>query len=590
MKILNKILTMAFPLLLTVSCQQSFLEVEPMGAFSDAILANENGVNKLLIGAYACVNNGAARGGGAQASDAYIFGSDENRIGTIYGVSTYDAFLWNPTDSYIQDKWIYQYAAIGRANDVLRLLPDVKDATPETLLQIESEARFLRAVFYLRLVFYFRNVPWVDEHTSYSERNYLVGNTEDILPKVEADFGYAATHLSETKSELGRANKWAAKCFLAKTYLFQHKYAEAKVLLDDIITNGKTVNGLKYKLLAKYNDNFVGRGKHGSEAVFVMQNSVYDGQPYDNRGNPTDKYGGTYNSPANAGGAGWMQPTFDLIDAFQTDEVTGLPLLETYFETPIPSDNGLSSSDPFTPYAGSLDPRLDWSVGRRGIPYRDWGVHPGEAWIRDQRNSGPYCAIKNTAEQAYKDTDQGRYGGTNNPYNIIRFADVLLWAAECEIEVGSLAKAEEYVNMVRTRAANPDGWVKTYVDSSNPLLGFTDTPAANYKVGLYNGHFESGGKLFARSAVFFERRLEFAMEHHRFFDLVRYAGVDSNFDLANWFNSFMKREGARISNPLNEYKNGRFEVGKHEILPIPQAEIDLSHLEGKSVLVQNPGY
>ncbi len=342
-KIDLKVILLVFLLLPAISCNKDHLEIEPLGSISRSTLANENGANKLLIGVYALVDGAGAAGGGAQASDAYIFGADENRRGTEAGVSILDAFQWNPTDPYFSNKWIFQYAAIGRANDVLRILPEVKNSTPDKLTQIEAEARFLRAMFYLKLAFYFKNVPWIDESVTYSNQNYLVPNTVNILPKIEADFQFAANNLSEIKADVGRANKWAAKAFLAKTYLYQRKYIEAKIVLDDIIASGKTPRGLKYALLPKYNDNFITSTKHGSEGVFVMQNSVKDGQSIDARGNSMDKYAGTYNSPANAGGAGWLQPTFDLVDAFQTHATTGLPLLDTYQNTPVPTGRKIPS-------------------------------------------------------------------------------------------------------------------------------------------------------------------------------------------------------------------------------------------------------
>ena len=60
---------------------------------------------------------------------------------------------------------------------------------------------------------------------------------------------------------------------------------------------------------------------------------------------------------------------------------------------------------PFTPDAGNLDPRLDWTVGRRGIPYLDWGAHPGKKWIRDQGNGGPYAPKK----MVYYKSQKGKF-------------------------------------------------------------------------------------------------------------------------------------------------------------------------------------
>ena len=503
--------------LLTLSCQEDFLEIEPFGSLSESTLSTEAGLNNLLTGAYAVLANG-----GYLLSNGYLRGTDDECIGTETGVSTLNAFILG--EGFGNSIWVHYYSGVLRCNDVLKLLPQIENISAANAIQIEAEAKFLRGHYYTELVKLFKNVPWIDETINYGERNYLVPNTVDVYPKIEADFKFAADNLTATKAQVGRANKWAAKCYLAKTYMFQHKFAEAKALLDDIIPNGQTSNGKKYELVPEYNLNFIQRGKNGSEAVFTAQMDISDLAKSGN-GNPMDQYNGTYGGPATCC-YGWSQPTFDLVDAYQTDAVTGLPLTDTYMNTPIPQDNGLSSSDPFTPYTGTLDSRLDWCVGRRGIPYRDWGVHPGKAWVRNQFNAGPYNCLKNICEQARVSIDRGNGGATNNPYNIIRFADVLLWAAECEAEVGSLAKAEEYVNMVRARAADPAGWVKTYINPDKPLEGFTDIPAANYKVGLYTGQFEANGKSYARKAVQMERRLELAMEHHRFFDMIRFDGYD----------------------------------------------------------------
>lgn len=585
MRIYNKFLITGFIILsLTLwSCQESFLDVAPYGSLNQSVLANENGASGLLIGAYANLANGNYLVGIGR-----LRGSDEVRQGTETGASVFDAYMYSINEGDINSLWVLNYTGVNRCNAVLQLLKLIKGGNPENLKQIESEAKFLRAHYYFELVRFFRNVPWVDENVNYNDRNYYVPNTVDIYPNIEADLKFAADNLTETKSQVGRANKWAAKSLLGKVYIFQQKYSEAKTVLGDVIANGKTSNGLKYGLQKEYNLNFIQRGKHSVEAVFVMQNDISDLARSGN-GNPRDQYNGTFGGPATCC-FGWGQPTYDFVDAHQTDPVTGLPLIYTYYLTPLPHDNGLESSAPFTPYMGTLDSRLDWSVGRRGIPYRDWGLHPGKAWVRNQFNSGPYNVIKNIVEQATKARDQGVGGEANNPYNIIRFADVLLWAAECEVEVGSLAKAEEYVNMVRARAANPVSWVRKYINNSQPLAGFSDQPAANYKVGLYNGHFNANGKTYARKAVQFERRLELGQEWHRFFDLVRYDKGKLDYDIVAGLNGFLQREGPRLSNKNNDYLKGVFARNKYEYFPIPVTQIDLSVVDGKSVLVQNPGW
>ena len=526
----------------------------------------------------------------SMASDDAHVGTEPNGV-----LASIEGYTHDPTTYLIEDKWRFLYAAVQRTNDVLRVLPQVTDISTDEATQIEAEAKFLRGVYHLRAALLWRNIPYVDESVTYVNGNYNVPNTEPIWPKIEADLQFAADNLTETKAEVGRANRWAAKAFLAKAYMFQYKFAEAKPLLEDIIVNGVTVNGLKYALADHYFDNFRTEKKHGSEVVFAAQMSVHDGSGGAN-GNGADKYNGPFGGPPSCC-YGWLQPSFDLVNAYQTDPDTGLPLISQYNDSAVKNDQGLESSDPFTPHEGTLDSRLDWVVGRRGIPYLDWGLHPGKAWIRQQSTGGPYSVIKNITSQERVDIDREN-ASMNNPYNLIRFADVLLWAAEVEVEVGSLAQAEEYVNMIRARAANPDGWVKTYIDLSNPMGGFTDTPAANYKVGLYTGHFTQQGKDFARKAVRFERRLELALEHHRFFDLQRYdqvtydgTGYNGTGYMADVLNAYLTYEtNVPEYNNKGYLTNPFFTKGQDEIYPIPQVQIDLSMENGASSLVQNPGY
>ncbi|RYD94057.1 MAG: RagB/SusD family nutrient uptake outer membrane protein, partial [Sphingobacteriales bacterium] len=259
---------------------------------------------------------------------------------------------------------------------------------------------------------------------------------------------------------------------------------------------------------------------------------------------------------------------------FRTD-AKGLPLLDGSYNSAanaLKTDQGLASSAPFTPDAGPVDPRLDHSVGRRGIAYLDWQVFPGQDWIRDQAFGGPYAPKKyiytKAQEARIADVSNWTKGWTGINVVLIRYADVLLMAAECEIEVGSLEKAREYVNMIRKRAADPSGFV---MDAATPTK-----PAANYVIGTYDTPWTD--KAAARTAVQFERKLELSGEGHRFFDLVRWGTA------ATVLNAYLTYEGAKLSNGLG---GAKFTPNKNEYMPLPQTQIDL---QGTATLKQNPGY
>lgn len=236
----------------------------------------------------------------------------------------------------------------------------------------------------------------------------------------------------------------------------------------------------------------------------------------------------------------------------------------------VTNDQGLESTAAFTPYAGTVDPRLDWTVGRRGIPFLDWGVHPGKAYIRDQSYGGPYSPKKHVMYRS--DVGVNTFSGNPrlnaNNYRMIRYANVLLWLAEAEVELGNLEDARDLVNQVRQRAANPAGFVKKS-DGTN---------AANYLIGLYTTPWTD--QAFARKAVQFEERLELAMEGHRFFDLVRW-GI-----AAPTLNAYIAGEKSKRTYMASAV----FEAGKHEYYPIPLQEILNSQVDGQFTLSQNPGY
>ncbi|MGN6800793.1 MAG: RagB/SusD family nutrient uptake outer membrane protein [Ginsengibacter sp.] len=589
--------------ILILACRKQYLEQEPLGTLNEKTLANKSGVEGLLIGAYSLLDGVGQSGTGdpyyTPVSNYVLgdIGSDDSHKGSEYGDIPEYQQIENYTETPVilpfNEKWVALYAGVQRANDVLRVLAEVTDGSisSEEAKQITAEARFLRGVYHFEAAKIWRNVPYVDETVSYSNNNYNVPNTTPIWPKIEEDFKFAADNLTETKSEIARANSWAAKAFLAKVYMFQHKYSDAKTLLDDIIVNGVTSSGIKYALIPKFGDNFNPAEKNNSEDVFSVQMTVHDNSDGAN-GNAGDVLNFASGGPATC--CGFNQPSFSLVNSFKTDPATGLPLLDTWNDSDVKNDQGLSSDAPFTPYTGTLDPRLDYTVGRRGMPYLDWGIMPGRIWIVSQDAMGPYIPIKNVYYKADQATTSDTYQGwavnevTANNYVMIRFADVLLWAAECEVEIGSLAKAEDYVNMIRARAANPEGWVHKYKDDNDPSKGFTDVPAANYKIGLYTGQFEQNGQDYARKAVRFERKLELAMEGHRFFDLQRYDNGTGY--MADVLNAYIQHETHIPGYDFQYMKGATFTKGKNELYPIPQAQIDLSRENGEATLQQNPGY
>ena len=570
------------------SCKDSFFDLPALGALSDAQLKSRAGIDALLIGAYGGLD-GTGMGGGSAwntAADNWIYGTvaaGEAKKGSDgadqAGINSIMQMSADPSNGFFNSKWVVAYEGVNRTNSVLRNLKEAKDISDADKKRLEGEARFLRGHYYFDLKKMFGNIPWVDETT---EDPAVVGNTEDVWPKIEADFKFAYDNLPNTQGQKGRANKWAAGAYLGKTQLFMKKWAEAKATFDAVIAQGVTSAGEKYGLLEKFQDNFNAASKNSKESIFAVQQVANDGTNSIANGNEGWMLNHPYNSPFRC--CGFYQPSIDLANSFQTD-AAGLPILTNHNSKTLKNDQGILSSAAFAPdKATSVDPRLDWTVGRRGIPFHDWGHHPGQDWIRDQGYAGPYSPKKSIYWQA----DQGTYAdqsswapGSAININIIRFADVLLMAAEAEAQLGNLARAQELVNMVRNRAAGKASWLHEYVNPSTPMAGFSDTPASNYQIKPYAaGAFAGMGKDAALRAIYFERKLELAMEGHRFFDLSRW-GI-----AAETINAYFAFEGAITP----DVRGGNFTKGKNEYFPIPLTQIDLSTKNGESPLKQNPGY
>jgi hypothetical protein len=571
-------------LVVLYACDKSYLEVPASGALSQDVLANKVGVEALLVGAYSLLDGegssaGTGNGPWATSSSNWTYesvaggdahkGSDPGDQNLITPIEQWNA---TPSNSYLDQIWQQRYDGVQRANEALRVLKLAKDVSAADVTRITAEARFLRGHYHFDLAKIFNNVPFIDESVTYAAGNFLVANAP-ALSKIEADFAYAYANLPETMDGVGRANKWAAAAYLAKVYMFEKKFAEARTLYTAIIANGKTSLGVKYALAPHFNEAFDPAKKNNSEHVFSVQMTVNDGT-----GAANANSGDALNFPygGNTGCCGFFQPSFSLANAFKTD-ANGLPFLdESYNDVPLKSDMGIAADQAFTPDATTpMDPRIDWTVGRRGVPYLDWGLMPGSTWVRNQAAAGPYEPIKHVfkASQIGTFTDGSSWtnGFTAVNYPLIRFADVLLMAAEAEVQGGgTLTQALAYVNLVRTRAADPTGFVGL-------ATGKVASPT-NYKIKTYTSFADA---TYAMKAIRFERKLELAMEGHRFSDLVRWGTAKTELD------AYAKSEAKQGYLSMSGVT---FTTGKSEYLPIPQAQIDKSVKDGKSVLTQNPGY
>lgn len=562
------------------SCKKEFLEKSPLGVYDLISLSNKKGVDGLLINAYATLDgiqdqqNGGASNwlwGSIRGGDAYK-GTEPTDMVDANPIMRFELL---PSTGQIPNKWNAIWDGVGGANAVLKVLPLAADISATDAKQITAEARFIRGFMHFEGKKAFGNIPYIDETvTDFKVPNTSGSGYVNIWPQIEADLKFAYDNLDETRPNRGRANKWAGAAFLAKAFMFQMKFTEAKALFDLIIANGKNSQGVVYSLTPNFHTNFRALTENNSETVFSIQASYGDGANTNGNYDNTLNYphGGSATTEKPGACCGFFQPSQNLINSYRTS-ATGLPLPTTYNDVDVTSDELLTSTDPFTPYAGTLDPRLDWTVGRRGIPYYDWGIHPGRNWIRKVDYGGPYTPKKNT----YYKADIGSLAGTvgwgfaNNALNYtpMRFADVLLMAAEAEIEVGGaagLVKALGYINQVRARAAN------------SPVMNGA-VPAANYLIAPYPAFADQAA---ARTAVRFERKLELGMEGHRFFDLVRWGIVATTINT-----EYFTKERTRRVEALG---GSVFTPNKHEYLPIPEFAITASIRDGVPTLKQNPGY
>lgn len=478
---------------LTWSCTK-FIDYNPQEDYqitADNYFKTADDYQKMTIGVYSPMQwLWAVPVIGEIASDNSVTGG-ENATDQL-ALQQIDDYQIVANNANLTEIWKACYEGINRAN-YLEENKAKLDFTGKTALY--GEVYFLRAYYYFELVKMFGGVPlFTDKRLSVSDsKKYQRATKAEVYAQIETDLAAAIAALPLTNPQQGRVTKYAAQALLGKVYLYQDKFTEAAAMLENV------VNG-PFSLVNNYANIFLQSGENGSESVFEVQYSnaspFYDwSNPGRGQGNLAVQLCGIRNlSGSSPYASGWSTnlPTANLAAAFAAGDtrkdVTILDI-EAY-KTANPGMN------------------ITYTVA----PFKNTGLYNQKYLPRVGQTSG-----------------QVELNYLNN-YRAIRYADVLLMAAEANNRMAPAndAKALLYLNQVRARA-------------------FGD-----------NLHNVSASGTALKTAIWEERRLELGMEGHRFFDLVRTGQAASK--ITGWV------------------------PNKNEVFPIPQAEVDISGL------TQNPGY
>lgn len=493
MKFLKQFTSLSLIVLLSTACSK-FVDYNPHEDFqitSDDYLKTADDYSKMVIGVYSPMqwiyaNNVI----GDIASDNSVSGG-ENATDVI-GFQQIDDYTTTTTNSYLTEAWKSCYEGINRANYLHENKTKLDFVGKEALY---GEVYFLRAYYYFELVRMFGDVPLFTAKrlTASDSKAFTRAPKADVYKQMEADLAAAIAVLPPTNVQKGRVTKYAAQALLGKVLLYQGKYDAAAAMLENVISG-------PFNLVTNFGDIFLQSGENGIESVFEVQYSnaspFYDwSNPGRGQGNLAVQICGIRNLTGNSPyGQGWSinLPTTNLATAFTAgDKRKDVTVLDI---------DAYSKANP------------SFGITYTVAPYKNTGLYNQKYLPRKGETSG-----------------QVELNYLNN-YRAIRFADVLLMAAEANnrATTPNEAKAQTYLNRVRQRAFGDN------------LHNITATGAT------------------LKQAIWDERRLELAMEGDRFFDLVRTG-----------------QAATKITG---------FKASKNELFPIPQQEIDISGL------TQNPGY
>jgi hypothetical protein len=475
---------------LNYSCSDDFVNVKPTSDNSEDFFNSEQDYQNALIGAYDLLQSTYLNVMlGEIASDNTLAGGESAT--DVVGIQEVDDMIHTPLNAQLRDIWSWMFAGVNRANYILEF-KDKTDFAGKN--EVIAQATFLRAYYYFELVKWFGDVPLaVDKRIQFGEQ-FTIDRTPkaDIYKQIELDLMFAADNLPYVQSVPGRVTKGAAQALLGKAYLYQNKFDQAATVLENLISNGP------YNLVTNYNTIFEEAGENNIESVFEVQ--YFDGQGAGfgclqcSEGNVAVGFSGVraYEGPDFTPGFSFNVPTQKIVNAFENGDLRkNVAILDI----------------------------VAWSTAT-GATYGTGYEHTGYF----NRKYIPRTRSANA---------QGDRNLTNpNNYRAIRFADVLLMAAEAFNRKSNPddVKARTYLNRVRTRA---------FGNASNNINSSGATLTEN---------------------IFNERKVELVGEGHRFFDLVRTGKA------AQEINGFV--------------------AGKHELFPIPAIEIQLAGNRWS----QNPNY
>ena len=573
---------------------------EPQGTLNASTLANKAGVEGSLIAAYRTLDcTDATSGNWGCAASNWVFGSvasDDSYKGSDAldqpPINDIEGYHWGTGSAaeYLSVKWQQVYEGVVRANSTIRLLKQVAAGSPTEISVvdqhgIEGEAIFLRAHYHFEAYRMWGNVPYYREgDTDFRKPNE---DTTAVIADLLKDLDSAIKLLPTTprNGQKGRATVWTAKAYKGRVLMYDHQFAAARAVFEDVVNNGPYSLETSFdRVWSAYPD-----AQNGPETIFAYQASSQDGEPNAANSNWGERLNFPY-APSHFQCCGFDPPSINLVNFFRTD-ANGLPLALSS-PTTWNSNNGAFVANNMA----TVDPRLDWTVGRDGVPFKDWGPF-SITWVRDQANGGPYMPKKIIHEKGSgQEATVGWQPQQQSSINIhlYRYADLLLMLAEADVETGNLPGALAIVNQIRARAAvTAQGPGNNRADMAIPPNDPRIT-WASYNIKPYPPAPFITDANFAREAVRMERRLELAMEGQRLFDLRRYGMTYAKAVI----NGYITGSGAApwgsnggAENTRRTYKtSAEAFADRHRLYAIPQDQIDISKVGGQLTLKQNPGW